>query len=413
MASTLKQLSLAQLFDPQVLANPYPLYRNLREHDPVYWDPLLHKWIVTSYAEVVTVLHYFSAARGVTPEQLHALGCDELGPVVSIMQRQMLFHDPPAHARTRGLAAAAFTPRRVAILREHIQEIADRLIDAFADGGRMDLVQDFGEPLPAIVSAELLGVPVEDHQQLKSWSADFAEMLGNFQLNPDRTPRVLKAALGLEEYFRARIREQQKDPREGLIQSFLTAEVDGTRFTEDEVIANVIITMVGGQETTTNLIGNGMLTLMRQPENMRKLREHPEIIQPAVEELLRYESPSQHTARICPRDIELGGKTIRKKQPVLAVMAAANRDPERFPDPDTLNLERADNRHLAFGWAAHYCFGAPLARMEGQIAFSTLLRRFSDFALEPEPPEWRPNLGLRGLRSLPVNVQPVKVATTG
>jgi pimeloyl-[acyl-carrier protein] synthase len=403
--ATAAALSLTQLFDPRVLADPYPLYRRMREQDPVYWDPFLHKWIVTRYADVIHVLHHFSAVRGATPEQLRALGCEELGPAVTIMLRQMLFHDAPSHTRIRGLAAAAFTPARVAVLRGHIQEIADGLIDRFRDRERIDLVRDFAEPLPAIVSSELLGVPVEDHLQLKSWSADFADMLGNFQHNPERTARVLQSVHGMDEYFRERIREQRKTPREGLIHSFLTAEVEGTRFSEDEVIANVILTMVGGQETTTNLIGNGMLTLMRQPEAMRKLRARPEIIQTAVEELLRYESPSQHTARIAPGDVELGGKKIRNKQGVVAVMAAGNRDPERFADPDKLDLERQDNRHLAFGWAAHFCFGAPLARLEGQIAFSTLLRRFSDFALEPEPLEWRPNLGLRGLRALPVRVQ--------
>ncbi len=408
MATALEPPSLAQLFDPRVLADPYPLYKRLREHDPVYWDPFLHKWIVTRYADVITILLHFSAARGATPEQLRMLGCEELGPVVKVMLRQMLFHDPPSHTRLRGLAAAAFTPGRVALLRDHIQEIAARLLDKLAERQRIDLIADFAEPFPAIVSAELLGVPGEDHAQLKSWSADFAEMLGNFHHNPETTARALRSVRGMEDYFRAAIREQQRKPREGLIGAFISAEVDGSKFSEDEVIANVILTMVGGQETTTNLIGNGILTLVRQPRHMRHLRAHREIMPSAVEELLRYESPSQHTARIAPEDIELGGKKIRKRQSVLAVMAAGNRDPERFPDPDRLDLERPDNRHLAFGWAAHFCFGAPLARIEGQIAFSSLLDRFSDFALLPEPLEWRPNLGLRGLRALPLAVQHAK-----
>ena len=183
----------------------------------------------------------------------------------------------------------------------------------------------------------------------------------------------------------------------------MTAEIDGERLTEEEVIANSIVTMVGGQETTTNLIGNGMLTLLRHPEEMRRLRQDPALIQTAVEELLRYESPSQHTARLAPADVVLGGKEIKKRQAVIAVMAAGNRDPERFPDPDRLDLTRQDNRHLAFGWAAHFCFGAPLARMEGQIAFSTLLRRLPELTLESGADlEWRENLGLRGLKSLPM-----------
>jgi len=186
----------------------------------------------------------------------------------------------------------------------------------------------------------------------------------------------------------------------------LTAEIDGDRLTEEEVIANSIVTMVGGQETTTNLIGNGLLTLIRNPEQMNRLRSDSSLIVPAVEELLRYESPSQHTGRIAPSDVELGGRTIRKRQAVIAVMGAANRDPERFPDPDRLDLTRKDNRHVAFGWAAHFCFGAPLARLEGQIAFETILRRLHNLRLSPVTLHWRENLGLRGLKALPITFTP-------
>jgi hypothetical protein len=203
-------------------------------------------------------------------------------------------------------------------------------------------------------------------------------------------------------YFRDAIRREEKHPTEGLIHSLLTAELDGGRLTEEEVIANCIVTMVGGQETTTNLIGNGILTLLRRPDALRQLRGDSSLIPSAVEELLRFESPSQHTGRLAPDDLEMGGRLIRKRQAVMAVMAAANRDPERFPDPDRLDLARQDNRHVAFGWAAHFCFGAPLARMEGQIAFETLLRRLPNLALQPGPVVWRHNLGLRGLTALPV-----------
>src|SRR5581483_301079 len=204
-------------------------------------------------------------------------------------------------------------------------------------------------------------------------------------------------------YFKSAIREQERNPRDGLIHSLMTAEVDGNRLTEEEVIANTIVTMVGGQETTTNLIGNGLLTLLRNPAQLAQLRDDPSIIEPAVEELLRYESPSQHTARLAPHDVMLGGKLIRKRDAVMGVMAAANRDPAKFADPDRLDLTRENNRHLAFGWAAHFCFGAPLARMEGQIAFATLLRRLPGLQLEPAKLEWRENLGLRGLKALPVS----------
>jgi len=395
-------LSLFQLLDPEVLANPYPLYHRLRSEDPVHWDPYLHAWVVTRYADVVHVFQRFSADRTPTPEQLTALGLTALTPLAEVMVLQMLFLDPPNHGRVRGLASKAFTARRVEVLRTHIQDITNSLLDAVQDKGRMDVIADLAYPLPAIVTAEMLGVPTSDWQQLTAWSADFAQVLGNFQHNPDRAPRVIKSLQEMSAYFRAAIKEQRTNPRDGLIHAYLTAEIDGDRFTEDEVVANTIVTMVGGQETTTNLIGNGVLTLLRHPDQLERLKQDISLIPAAVEELLRYESPSQHTARLAPDDVVLGGKTIRKRQAVIAVMGAANRDPERFPDPDKLDLGRQDNRHVAFAWASHFCFGAPLARIEGQTAFATMLQRMPNLKLESGPITWRENLGLRGLTSLPV-----------
>jgi len=395
-------LSLYHLLDPEVLANPYPLYDRLRIEDPVHWDPFLHAWVVTRYADVVRVLHDFSADRTPTPEQLTAMGLSALNPIAQVMVKQMLFMDAPAHTRLRALASSVFTPSKVELLRSHIQEIADHLLDAVEVRGHMDVIADFAEPLPAIVTAEMLGVPVEDHNQLKAWSADFAEMLGNFQHNPDRVPRVLRSLEQMTAYFRDAIEKPGVGRREGLIQSLATAEIQGDRLSKEEVIANSIVTMVGGQETTTNLIGNGLLSLLRNREPLEQLQNDLSLTPSAVEELLRYEGPSQHTARLAPRDSELGGKQIRKRDAVIAVMAAGNRDPERFPDPDRLDILRKDNRHLAFGWAAHFCFGAALARIEGQIAFETILRRFRNLALKPGSLTWRTNLGLRGLNALPI-----------
>src|SRR6266550_8487253 len=385
-------LSLYHLLDPQVLANPYPLYQRLRTEDPVHWDPFLHAWVVTRYADVVTVFQRFSADRAYTTEKLSALS-----PIAEVMVRQMLFMDPPTHTRIRSLAAKAFTPRRVERLRTHIEEIVDELLDAVERKGEMDVIADLAYPLPAIVTAELLGVPPADRDQLKVWSEDFAEMLGNFQHNPDRFARVLKSVEGMLAYFREVVSRDRVEPTEGLIHALRTAEIDGDRFTDDEVVANTIVTMVGGQETTTNLIGNGMLALLRHEDQLERLKADMSLIPSAVEELLRYESPSQHTARLAPDDVELGGKAIRKRQAVIAVMGAANRDPARFPDPDRLDIGRADNRHVAFGWAGHFCFGAPLARIEGQVAFQKLLTRFGGVRLAPGAITWRHNLGLRGL----------------
>jgi cytochrome P450 len=397
-------LSLYHLLDPDVLANPYPLYRRLRTEAPVHWDPYLHAWIVTRYEDVAAVLRRFSADRTPGPEYFEALGVPEVGPVAKVMIKQMLFLDAPAHTRLRRLAGAAFQPVHVAKLREHIQDIADRLIQEIqARGtGRMDMLADFAEPLPAMVTTELLGVPVEDHVKLKDWSVTFAGMLGNFQHNPDLLGGVLEAVENLSAYFHTAIRQQRRHPRNGLVSAFLASEVNGDRLSDEEVAANCIVTMVGGLETTTNLIGNGMLTLLRSPADLERLRDEPEVLPSAVEELLRYESPSQHTARIARDDVVLGGQQIGKGQAVIAVMAAGNRDPERFPDPDRLDIERPDNRHLAFGWAAHFCFGAPLARLEAEISFRSILTRIADLRLTDEPLVWRENLGLRGLKALPL-----------
>jgi cytochrome P450 len=401
-------LSLFHRLDPDVLANPYPLYHRLQTEDPVHWDRYLHAWVVTRYADVVTVLQRFSASRMPSPEQLTALNLSELNPIAQVMVRQMIFMDAPSHTRLRALAAAAFTPPRAEALRAHIQEITTSLIDAVLPKGRMDVIADLADLLPATVTAELMGVPVADRDQLKTWSKDFSEMLGNFQHNPGRAGPMLETVEKMTTYFRDRIREQEYQPRDGVVQAFMTAEIDGDRLTEAEVIANCIITMTGGQETTTNLIGNGLLSLLQNPQELARLRADLSLLPSAIEELLRYESPIQHTARLAPTDVELGGKMIRKRDAVIAVLGAGNHDPERFSDPDNLDISRPDNRHLAFGWASHYCFGAPLARVEGQIAFGTILNRLQNIALEPAPIVWRQNMVFRGLEALPVTFEPVQ-----
>jgi hypothetical protein len=398
-------LSLYHLLDSEVLANPYPLFERLRTEDPVHWDAFLHTWVVTSYAEVLEVLHTFSAQRTHTVEKLKAAGLSEMSPIAQLMVKQMLFMDPPEHTRLRNLASLAFSPARVEVLRTHIREIVSRLLDRVQANSSMDIIADLAEPLPSIVTAEMLGVPVEDRHRLKMWSANFAELLGNFQHNPEHVPRMLRTVQEMTAYFRETIRRQQERPRDGLVHSLMTAEVDGDSLTEEEVIATCIVTMVGGLETTTNLIGNGVLTLLRNSGELRRLRQDVSLIPSAVEEMLRYESPSQHTGRRAAEDVELGGRVIRKGQAVMAVMAAANRDPARFPEPNRFDITRKDNRHLAFGYAAHFCFGAALARVEGQEAFSAIVDRLPDLELEPCNLAWRNNLGLRGITALPVRLR--------
>ena len=395
-----RDLSLLRMLEPEVLASPHRHYHALRAHDPVHWDPYMHAWVVTSYKEAVTVLMQYSADRTPRPEYLDSLGLSFMKPFSEVMLQQMMFMDGTAHARLRSICASAFTPRRVEELRSAIASVADELIDKFIAKGEMDMITEFANPMPAIVTAKLLGVPVEDHEQLTHWVLDIAEILGNFQHNPDRVVAILTSLEELKQYVARQMEDQRRNPQGGLIYSLMTAEVNGERLSDDEVIANTIITLIGGHETTMNLIASGFLTLLQQPASLELLRTSPELAASAVEELLRFESPVQHTARIAPGDMELGGKSIKKGSRVVAVLAAANRDPNRFPDPDRLDLTRTDNRHLAFGWAAHFCFGAPLARMEGQIAFNALLRRLKNPRLLQKTLQWRENAGLRGLEEL-------------
>jgi pimeloyl-[acyl-carrier protein] synthase len=395
-------LSLLQLLNPDVLANPYPLYRAMREYEPVHWDPYSHMWIVTSYADVISVLTHFSAQRTPTAENLASRGLSVMQPFAEMLVKQMLFMDGAAHARLRNLCSSAFAPRRVAALRSSVESIVGELIGRVINNGSMDVIADLANPFPAMVAAALLGFPMEDHARLKAWSTDFAELLGNFQHNPDRVKEVLRSLSEMKTYVYRQLEEQRTLPRDGLLHALMVAEVDGGKLTDEEIVANTIVTMIGGQETTTNLIANGLLSLIRHPDQFARLRAHPEILDQAIEEMLRFEAPIQHTARIAPADMQLGGKTIKKGAAVTAVMAAANRDPARFHEPDTLDLTRHDNRHLSFGWAAHFCFGAPLARMEAQIAFRTFLDRMDDIQIASNALTWRGNTGLRGLTALPI-----------
>jgi cytochrome P450 len=288
-------------------------------------------------------------------------------------------------------------------LENHVQEIVDGLLDEVQERGGTDVIADLARPLPAIVMAELLGVPVEDWPLLIRWAADFGSVLGNFQYNPDRVAAVRRSLDEMTVYFGDQIRRQLESPREGLVDAFASADAKGQRLTEEEVVANLILTMAGGLEAPTNLIGNGILTLLRNPDQLAALREDPSLGPSAVEELLRYESPSQHTIRTAAEDTELGGRTIGAGQSVITLLGAANRDPEQFAEPRRLDLRRQDNRHVAFGWGAHFCFGAPLARLQGRITFRTLLRRMPRVRLDSDAPlTWRENLGFRGLSTLPV-----------
>jgi pimeloyl-[acyl-carrier protein] synthase len=406
------QFSLLQLLKPQVLADPYPLYARLREFEPVHWDPFLHAWVVTTYAEVVSVLTRFKAERTPSPERMAAMGLAALGPYAELMQRQLLFLDAPDHTRIRAVCAAAFTPKRIALLGEAIQQIADTLIDRVLPTGEMDVVAEFAGLLPAHIITALLGLPETNLDQLRHWAADFGELVGNFEHDPDRVEPLARSLAEFKLYITQQVVAQQTAPRAGLIATLLAADAEQeanpqrAALSLDEIVANSLLVIGGGLEELSNLIANGLFSLLSRPEQHRQLTANPELMPSAVEELLRFESTTQYTSRIAPEDALLGGTQLRKGDAVIAVLAAANRDPARFPSPNQLELTRADNRHVAFSWAAHYCLGAPLVRMSANIAFTTILQRLSGLTLVTTEPKWRGMAAMRSIQSLHVRFQP-------
>jgi pimeloyl-[acyl-carrier protein] synthase len=315
------------------------------------------------------------------------------------MEKQMLLSDPPYHTRIRRLLASAFTTDRIAGLTDLIRQIARKLLAKALPRGEMDVIADFADPFPGMVIAVMLGLPEEEHRQLAIWATDFAETFGNFTHDPARTPAILQSCADMTNYFRNCISRLRHRPNEGLVCSLLTTKVDGDTLTEDEIIANSIGMLVGGYETTKNLIGTGLLTLLNHPGQREILRRDGALLAPAIEELLRYDSPVQLTGRIPKNDMELRGKQISAGQPVIAVLGAANSDPARFPNPDGLDCTRSDNRHIAFGWGSHFCIGAMLARLEMRVALECLLD-LSNLRLQQKPPVWRTHLLFRGLTAL-------------
>jgi cytochrome P450 len=395
------ELSLCQLLNPDVLADPRPLYHRIRSIDPVHWDVFLRSWVITRYEDVLSVLKTLSARRMPPPEELAKQGLGDLGAITSVLARQMLFSDPPYHTRIRKLVSSTFTPDRVAALSGYIKATAEKLLARVIHRGEMDVVRDFAAPMPGLIVGAMLGVAEEDQPKLNRWASDFAETFGNFTQDPRRTSEILHSCNDMTSYFRDCIYRLRTVPNNGLIHALMNAEVDGDKLTEDEVIANAIGVLVGGQETATTLLSTGLLTLLRHPEEIEPLREEAARMTPAIEELLRYNSPVQLTGRVVLKDFELGGKQIKVGEPVIAVLAAANCDPGRFLEPDRLDLSRSDNRHLAFGWATHFCLGAALSRLEMRISLDYLLR-LPNLRLAPEGLKWRVHLVLRGLSSLPV-----------
>jgi pimeloyl-[acyl-carrier protein] synthase len=389
--------------DPAFLVDPYPVYHRLRAEDPVHRHPLGF-YALTRYDDVVALLRdprfgksgyqaLFEARFGSAPEG-------------SWLAMSMLFRDPPDHTRLRSLVSQAFTPRVVEAMRPRIRAIVDALLDRVEGQGRMEAIADLAYPLPVTVISEMLGVPAARSEAVKQWSLDLARALDAIALpaGPEVVERGRRATAELLGCFRELVDARRRRPGADLLSALVAAEEAGDRLTEGELLATCVLLYVAGHETTVNLVGNGLLALLRHPDQWRRLRDDPRLLPGAVEELLRYDGPVQRTGRIAAEDVELAGVGIPAGSLVLGFLGAANRDPGHFPEPDRLDVTRDEPRHLAFGYGIHYCLGAPLARLEAQVALDALLRRFPELELEDPTPAWRPSSTLRGLVALPVSL---------
>ncbi|MEX0874455.1 MAG: cytochrome P450 [Actinomycetota bacterium] len=377
--------------DQAFLSDPYPHYRALRERDPVHYNASRGTWALTRYNDIVAVLRdhdRFSAERGPGAEDPD-------------FPRSMLGSDPPHHTRLRNLVNKAFTARTVERLRVRIQELVDANLDRVAERGEMEVVNDFAYPLPITVIAEMLGVPADDRDFFREASSKIAVALGPIE-DMQIAMRALEGRNQLIAYFNELIPKRSGDDGDDLITALLRAEEAGDFLSHGELLAMLLLLLVAGHETTVNLIGNGLIALLRNPDQLERLRSEEGIERKATEELLRYDSPVQFTGRVVLEDVEIGGKTIRAGQGLTTLLASANRDPELFEDPDMLDLTRDPCPHLSFSAGIHFCLGAQLARLEGQIALSTIVRRFPDIAIATDKLEWRPAPILRGVVALPV-----------
>jgi len=401
-----QSLSLSNLLRPEVRANPYPFYAQLRSQDPVHWDEDMGFWVLTRYADVASAFNdpRFSRAQGLTgwyqrrPESEQAAA----EPVYHAYSKMMTYSDPPYHTRLRGLANKAFTPRMVEQMRLHIQQIVEDLLDAVQVRGRMDVIHDLAYPLPIIVIAEMLGLPAEERQRFKEWSDNLFAVFGLVRRSPNLMEKASQSLTEMTDYVTALSQDRRLQPREDLLTALVTVVDEGERLTQAELVANIGLILAAAHETTTNLIGNGMLALLRNPDQMQKLRENPALVTPAVEEMLRYDNPVQIVYRSATEDVKIDGKRIGQGQLVNLILGAANRDPAHFSEPDQFDITRDESRHVGFGLGIHFCLGAPLARLEGQIAFTTLLRRFPQLRLATDTLEWQEHPTFRGLKSLPV-----------
>jgi pimeloyl-[acyl-carrier protein] synthase len=395
------------LFDPTrpaLRVDPYPFYRRLRERDPVHRSYPASGWVLSRYEDILAVLgdrRYSSDERNWKryPRMRAKNRRAGIPDAYETKLVSMLRSDPPDHTRLRGLVSKAFTPRAVERMRPRLEAVVTELLDAVEKRGEMELVRDFGAPLPVTIIAEMLGIPTEDRDKFRHWSDEVIGTLGDSTDEVRR--RSFVAVAELHRYLEEQVALRRKDPRDDLLSGLVAAEEEGTQLSLLELLTTCVLLLVAGNETTTNLIGNGLLALLANPEQLALLREEPKRIPAAIEELLRFDSPVQLTSRLALDPGQIAGHKVRPGQQIVLLLGAGNRDPARFPEPDRLDVTRENVRHLSFSHGAHFCLGAQLARLEAEVAFTALFERLDNIRLAG-PLTWSTNTILRGPRTAPL-----------
>ena len=400
--------SKKEVFSDEILQDPYPTYARLLEEGPLHYVDVGSKWAVWSvfsHAECSAMAKDPRCSAKRAQQQLLALPLSrqaEFSELARMLGLWLIFMDPPEHTRLRKLLNKGFSPAAIEALRPQVEAIVDRMLKPLEHGSEVELMREFANPMPVRIICEMLGIPQELNETFVNWSRAIALFRGS----PDRTVEQAKAAqdalIELTEFFRNTVAERKRNKGNDLISLLIDIEEEGEVLTEEELYAQCIALLFAGHETTRNLIGNGMYTLLKHPQETAELRENPDMIRTTVEELLRYESPVQFTARVLKEDIEICGQRIPRRWTILCMLGAANRDPKRFKEPNKLDLKRLNNQHLAFSAGPHACIGGQLARLEGQIAIQNLVQRFPNMKLTGPKPEWASTFGFRGLKSLPV-----------
>jgi hypothetical protein len=409
--AVIQEYELLYALDEAMMQRRYSLYRQLHETQPrIFWSERLQRWICTRYAEIKAALRdprlsneQPSSALQQLPEEIrNALTLEN--PLFRQANKIMMSRDDPDHARLRSLVSKAFTPRVIELQHPRMQQLARDLLERMGQQEQPDFIRDFATPFPIMIIAAMIGIPCEDSGQIKRWSDAGADFVAKGAENLETLFGIAVTASEFNEFLHPYIEARRKQPQDDLLSAFIRAESRGDTLSVDELVANTFLLLAAGNETTTNLLGNGLWTLLNHRDQLELLREHPEFIDAAVEEILRYESPSQTTGRRAQTALEIAGQHISPDEVVTCVLGAANRDPEQFTDPDCFTIARQDNKHIAFGLGPHYCLGAPLARLEAQIALPLLLERYPAISLASTHAHWRKNPTFLGLEHLPVTL---------